>query len=140
MKPMKASKEEPIQPTPKRSVKRQTKITEFTIKKVVPATTPSRTQNVSKMSRMSARKRQSLPLKKQSVTKSPRPVRTSVLVLPKVTPLAISPPMRTLPSNIPTEADKEMFKKAQEEAEQQFVTTILTPLKRQPNILCETKV
>ena len=127
--------EEPMQSTPKRSPKRR-RVSEVT--KTPVQSTPAKTQ-VSSV-RMSSRKRQSTAKVKQSLTKSPRPVRTPVTTRPKEVPMPISPPMRTLPSNIPTDADKEMFKKAQEVAERQFVTTILTPLKRQPNILCEAKV
>lgn len=76
----------------------------------------------------------------QQVVKSPRPVRTPAQPTPKVAPLSISPPIRTPLPPIPNEVDKELFKKAQEVAEGQFVTTILTPLKRQPNILGESKV
>lgn len=115
--------------TPKRIVKKSTKLLEQT-EPTVDSPKPQPTSN---------RKRVSLN-KRQSIKKSPRPVRTPVPVVPKVPPLSISPPMRTLPSTLPSDYDKDLFKQAQEVAERQFVTTILTPLKRQPNVLCETKV
>ena len=69
-----------------------------------------------------------------------RPVRIPQSKQPKIQPItAVSPPMTRLQSPPPpTERDKELFKKAQEIAEQQFVTTILTPLKQQTSILNET--
>ncbi|CAG2122356.1 unnamed protein product, partial [Medioppia subpectinata] len=88
-----AVKEESIQSTPKRTVKRQLKITEFAVRKPMPSSAPSK-GHPKGGHRVSARKRQSLSQKKTAaaaVTKSPRPVRTSIPVHPKVAPMPISP-------------------------------------------------
>ncbi len=122
--------------TPKRAVRKSVKLLEPTETIIeTPKQTPQKATN----NRTSSRKRQSIR-KRPSIKTSPRPVRTPVPVVPKVPPLSISPPMRSLPSVLPNDYDKDLFKQAQDLAERQFVTTILTPLKRQPNILCETKV
>lgn len=118
------------------STKRMSKRT----KTVEQTKTPVKSHVSPIVNRMSSRKRQSSQKLTPVVTKSPRPVRTPTVAPSKTPMIPISPPMRTLPANIPTESDKEIFKKAQDEAERQFVTTILTPLKRQPNLLCDTKV
>ncbi|KAI1292153.1 Histone acetyltransferase KAT6A [Halotydeus destructor] len=51
----------------------------------------------------------------------------------KVKANVISPPMRTLPTEV-TETDKRFFKEAQETAEKRFSTQICTPLKERPPV------
>ncbi|XP_054166683.1 histone acetyltransferase KAT6B-like [Oppia nitens] len=136
-KQMKVSKEPIVLLTPKRVVKKQTKITDF-VKRLPPSSAPPKLQMTPKSNKLGSNKRQSIVVnKKQTTKKSPRPVRTPAPTVSKSLPIPISPPMRALPTNIPTQSDKEMFHLAQELAERQFVTTILTPLKRQPNILID---
>ena len=50
----------------------------------------------------------------------------------------ISPPMRTLPTGVP-DADKKLFRDAQEQAEKQFQTHICTPLKEKPSTSTEPR-